>query len=140
MSVVVRLLLTSFYYSISSTLFLFFHFACPHLFYEKRILVLNKFWTSLLKTLHKFYNCIRKGFFEVTTLNQVITMQITNFYFIGNGQGKNSLLTKHHFILLKLTRKVVFQGGCGVTFSNFYRGERLFTVYRCMTFFGIIEL
>ena len=67
-------------------------------------------------------------------------MQIMNFYFIGNGQGKNSLLTKHHFILLKLTRKVVFQGGFGVTFSNFYRGERLFTVYRCMTFCGIIEL
>ena len=43
MSVVVRLLLTSFYYSISSTLFLFFHFACPHLLYEKRILGLNKF-------------------------------------------------------------------------------------------------
>ena len=21
------------------------------------------FWASLLKTLHKFYNCIRKGFF-----------------------------------------------------------------------------
>ena len=49
-----------------------------------------------------------------------------NFYFIGNGQGKNSLLTKHHFILLKLTRKVVFQGGCGVTFSNFYRGETIY--------------
>ena len=56
-----------------------------------------------------------------------------NFYFIGNGQGKN-------ISLLKLTRKVVFQGDYGVTFSNFYRGERLFTVYRCMTFFGIIEL
>ena len=63
----------------------------------------------------------------------MITMQIMNFYFIGNGQGKN-------ISLLKLTRKVVFQGDYGVNFSNLYRGERLFTVYRCMTFFGIIEL
>ena len=89
MSVVVRLLLTSFYYSISSTLFLFFHFACPHLFYEKIILVLNKF---IKKTLHKFYNCIRKGFFEVTILNQVITMQIMNFYLIRNGHFACPLL------------------------------------------------
>ena len=118
--------------------FSFFSILLVHIYFMKKE---SLFWTSLLKTLHKFYNCIRKGFFKVTILNQVITMQIMNFYFIGDGQGKNSLLTKHHFILLKLTRKVVFQGGCGVTFSNFYRGERLFTVYRCMTFCGsIIEL
>ena len=118
--------------------FSFLSILLVHIYFMKKG---SLFCTSLLKTLHKFYNCIRKGFFEVTILNQAITMQIMNFYFIRNGQGKNSLLTKHHFILLKLTRKVVFQGGYDVTFSNFYRGERLFTVYRCMTFCGsIIEL
>ena len=77
MSVVVRLLLTSFYYSISSTLFLFFHFACPHLFYEKRIIVLNKFIKNTVQVLKLFlwsYNTEPSD-----------KMQIMNFYFIRNG-------------------------------------------------------
>ena len=32
----------------------------------------------------------------------MIKMQIMNFYFIRNGQGKNSLLTKHHLYSLDL--------------------------------------
>ena len=42
MAAFVRLQLTLLYYFISSTPF-FYYFSCPHLFYEKRILSLNKF-------------------------------------------------------------------------------------------------
>ena len=97
----------SFHFIIPSLpLFSFLSILLVHIYFMKKG---SLFWTSLLKTLHKFYNCIRKGFFEVTILNQVITMQIMNFYFIGNGQGKNSLLTKHHFILLNLPGKLYFR-------------------------------
>ena len=50
MSVVVRLILTSFYFSVYSFHF-FFHFSFPRLFYEKIILVFNKFIKNTAKVL-----------------------------------------------------------------------------------------
>ena len=49
MSVVVRLLLTSFYFSVYS--FFFLYFSCPHLFYKKKILVFNKFIKNTARAL-----------------------------------------------------------------------------------------
>ena len=68
-----------------------------------------------------------------------------NFYFIRNGQGKNSLLTKHHLYCLDLISGKFYFRKAMVSllpfyFFNFYRGETLITVYMCMTFCGIIEL
>ena len=68
MSVVVRLLFTLLYHSSSSSPSLFVIFFAQIYFIKKEYLI----WTSLLKILHKFFYCIRKGFFEVTILNQVI--------------------------------------------------------------------
>ena len=121
----------------SLPIFSFFSILLVHIYFMKKE---SLFWTSLLKTLHKFYNCIRKGFFEVTISNQVIAMQIMNFYFFGNGQGKNSLLMKHHFILLRLYQESCISGRLWCPFFQLLqRGNT--TVYRCMTFRGsIIEL
>ena len=136
MSVVVRLLLTSFYYSISSTLFLFFHFACPHLFYEKRIIVLNKFIKNTVQVLKLF----------LWSYNTEPSDKNANYkLLLRNGQGKNSLLTKHHLYCLDLISGKLYFREAMVSllpfyFFNFYRGETLITVYRCMTFCGILEL
>ena len=56
MSAVVRLQLTLLYYFISSTPSFFIIFLVHIYFMRKEYLV----WTSLLKILHKFYNCISK--------------------------------------------------------------------------------
>ena len=57
-------------------------------------------------------------------------MQIMNFYFIRNGQGKNSLLTKHHLYSLDLISGKLYFREAMVSllpfyFFNFYRGEDL---------------
>ena len=53
--------------------FFFYYFFCPHLFYEKRILGLNKFIKFCTNSL---FVSVRKGFVEVIPLNQVmVTLQ-----------------------------------------------------------------
>ena len=73
MSVVVRLLFNLLHHSTSFTPSLYYHFSCPNLFYEKTILGLNKF----IKILLKFYNCNRKGLFEVKVLTFHIAKTLT---------------------------------------------------------------
>ena len=77
------------------------------------------FWTSLLKILHKFYSCLRKGFFEVTILNQVITIQNYEVLLDWKWLRENILLTKYHFILLRLYQESCIFRRLRCYFSNF---------------------
>ena len=107
MSVVVRLLFTLLHHSTSFTPSLYYHFSCPHLFYEKTILGLNKF----IKILHKFYNCIRKGLFEVTVLNQVIlTLQNYELLLYWKWSKEKQFANQTSFLIAQtLTGKLYFK-------------------------------
>ena len=118
--------------------FSFFSILLVHIYFLKKEPGL--FWTSLLTTLHKFYNCKWKRFlWSYNTEPSDNNAKLWTSTLVEMAKGK-TVCKQNISYCLNCTRKVVFQGGYGVTFSNFYRGERLFTVYRCMTFFGIIEL
>ena len=49
-----------------------------------------------------------------------------NFYFTGNGQRKNSLLTRHHFLLLRLKQESCISRRLWCHVSNFLeRGKTI---------------
>ena len=64
------------------------------------------------------------------------------FYFIGNGQRKNSLLTYHHFVLLRLKQKKCFSRRLWCHFSIFLqRGKTIhcIQVYDILWNHNIVE-
>lgn len=119
MSVDVRLLLSSFYHSTSSTLFSIF---LVYIYFMKK----KVFLISLLKILYKFYNCIRKSFFEATILNQVITTQ--NYELVLYWKWlKEKTVCQPNIVsyCIDCNRRGVFQG-CWCHFSNFLqRGKTI---------------
>ena len=120
MSVVVRLLFTLLYHSSSSSPSLFVIFLVHINFIKKRILDLNKFIKN--------------------TTQVMVTLQNYELLLYWKWLKEKQFANQSSFCIAQTSTENLYFKKARVTFPTSNRWERLFIVYRCMTFFGITAL